>query len=122
MTTKPKDGGPAPEVESVRARDVQPYVWGIWCEVEGIKEPFVNTIMSVKWSDDGERIFFGLETHNFDSRKPEEEIELVPIPPKPHRANYPPFVLGPRPRWDTCDKCGHRSLSARSGEGEGNAD
>lgn len=66
-----------PETELVRAIDVKPNHWSLWCTVGG-SEPFANEIVSRKWSDDGEKIVFMLESHNFLFALPEEELELVP--------------------------------------------
>lgn len=66
-----------PEMCRVKARDVVPYHWALWCSIEDGK-PFANEIVHVSWSDDGERIWFGLETHNAFSAGPDEEVELVP--------------------------------------------
>lgn len=95
-----------PKSTRVRARDVAPYAWGLWSSVEGGK-PFLNEVMGVHWSEDGTEIILGLDSHNFYFAKPDEEIDLVPIPPKTHRADYPPFVLGPPPIKKTCPTCGH---------------
>jgi len=58
------------------AIDVTPYEHGIWCVV-GTGDPFVNTIVSRKWSDDGSKIWFMLDSHNFMSAKPDELVEVV---------------------------------------------
>lgn len=59
-----------------RALDVTPYVHGIWCSVQDGK-PFVNTIVLRKWSEDGEKVVFMLDSHNFLTAGPDEEIEVV---------------------------------------------
>jgi hypothetical protein len=69
-----------PEFEAVRAIDVRPYRWGVWCSIEG-GEPFVNVIESRKWSDDGQGIWFCLGSHNFLSAKPAEKLKLVLVDP-----------------------------------------
>lgn len=61
----------------VRARDVLPYHWGIWCRVGDDPKPFVNTIEGVSWSEDGQHLWFMLGTHNFYKADPDEEVELV---------------------------------------------
>lgn len=66
-----------PEFRKVRAIDVVPYRWALWCSVEG-REPFANQIVHAAWSDDGERIIFGLDSHNSYSAKPYIALELVP--------------------------------------------
>ena len=39
-------------------------------------------IVSRKWSDDGNKIWFMLDTHNFVSAEPDEELEVIPFRPK----------------------------------------
>ena len=73
--TEPKE----PETKKVRAIDVRPYEWGVWCTVGDDKRPFVNRIEHRAWSDDGLSIWFGLETHNSKNAEPDEEIDLVPL-------------------------------------------
>ena len=75
-----------PETKKVRAIDVKPHFWGIWCTVGDCKDPFVNEIVSRKWSDDHKTIWFMLESHNFSEAAPDEEMELVPLDPK--RSGY----------------------------------
>ncbi len=70
--------------QRIKAIDLIPHRWGIWCTIPddsqpgGKSKPFVNEICSRKWSDDGESIWFMLESHNFLNKKPDEEIEVVP--------------------------------------------
>lgn len=66
-----------PEQVQIRARDVKPYHWAVWCTVGDSTRPFANTIVSRKWSEDGEKIWFMLDTHNFDSAGPDEMLWLV---------------------------------------------
>ncbi len=83
-----------PAFEEVRARDVVPYTWGIWCSIEG-SAPFVNEIVAARWSEDGEHIWFMLESHNFEKATPAQAMRLVRLPPNNSRLkDYP---LGPRP-------------------------
>lgn len=67
----------SPELKRVRARDVVPYHWAVWCTV-GDGKPFGNTVEHVSWSEDGEHLWFLLGTHNTYKAKPDEEVELVP--------------------------------------------
>jgi hypothetical protein len=67
----------APEMRKVLARDVVPYEWALWCSIED-GEPFANAIESVKWSDDGQHLWYLLGTHNFYKADPDKELELVP--------------------------------------------
>lgn len=68
-----------PKQVKMRAVDVVPFLYGIWCTIEG-GEPFVNDIVYERWSEDtpGE-IIFGLDSHNSDFRMADEEIEVVPL-------------------------------------------
>lgn len=66
-----------PQFQLVKARDVIPYHWALWCTV-GDSKPFANVIVMARWSEDGKRIVFMLDTHNFDQADPDEELELVP--------------------------------------------
>lgn len=59
-----------------KAIDVTPLEHGIWCSIMDGK-PFVNTIVLRKWTDDGKKIVFMLDSHNFISAEPDEEIEVV---------------------------------------------
>lgn len=68
-----------PESVKIRARDVVPYLYGVWCSVGEFSDPFVNQIVHMKWSEDGEYLYLGLETHNVIKARPEEVLELVPI-------------------------------------------
>ncbi len=67
-----------PKTEKVRALDVKPYRWGIWCSIEG-GEPFANEIVGLRWSEDGRYLWFMLESHNFDRFEPEQILDLVPM-------------------------------------------
>lgn len=71
----------SPNFERIRAVDVQPYRWGQWSSVGG-STPFLNQIVSKRWSENGDRIWFMLDSHNFMSAEPDEVLELVPM--KPH--------------------------------------
>lgn len=68
-----------PAMVKVRAIDVLPYRFGIWCTVGGWPQPFANEIVGSRWSEDGKKIWFMLETHNFQEADPDELMELVPI-------------------------------------------
>lgn len=66
-----------PEQVEVRALDAKPHHWAVWCTVGEGKKPFANTIVARKWSEDGEKIWFMLDTHNFMSAHPDEMLSLV---------------------------------------------
>jgi hypothetical protein len=67
-----------PPTTTIKAIDVKPHYWAQWCTIEGYPEPFANTIVSVKWSEDGQHLWFMLDTHNFLKASPDEELELIP--------------------------------------------
>ena len=67
-----------PDLVLKRAIDVTPHYHGIWCTVGG-GEPFVNEIVSRKWSEDGNDIWFMLDTHNFARHQPHEQIRVVEL-------------------------------------------
>jgi hypothetical protein len=69
-----------PETKPIRAIDVIPYRWGVWCQIENGK-PFTNVIEHLSWSDDGQHIWFALGTHNFHKAEPYEMLDLVPCEP-----------------------------------------
>jgi len=97
-----------PKLEKVRAIDVVPYRWALWCTVGGSK-PFANDIVHMRWSDDGRRIHFGLDSHNFYSAAPDDELELVPVEPSDYGresgARMHAEFLAERPV--VCATCGH---------------
>lgn len=68
----------APEMKKVRARDVVPYEWAVYCTMGDDPKPFANAIELVKWSEDGQHLWFLLGTHNTYKAAPDEEVELVP--------------------------------------------
>ena len=82
-----------PEQKLVRAIDVKPHRWAIWCTVEGDPKPFANEIELRSWSEDGKRIVFMLGTHNFLSAEPEDLILLVPLDEEKKAAVYGPSFL-----------------------------
>ncbi len=65
-----------PEQVDVRGIDVIPYEYAIWCTVGG-GEPFANVVERRSWSDDGQRIWLMLGTHNFYDCKPDEMVRVV---------------------------------------------
>lgn len=64
-----------PQVKK-RAIDVTPCYHSIWCSVAG-GAPFANPIVLRRWSDDGSKITFMLDSHNFLSAYPDEEIDVI---------------------------------------------
>ena len=95
---------------TLRARDVKPYHYGVWSSIGGGK-PFSNTICSIKWSDDGEHLWFMLESHNFYKVAPDEEIEVVPERgpySQRTRDRYAEWVLPPPPTPKRATRYDHR--------------
>lgn len=91
-----RHGKPPPVAAPVkiRARDVRPYHFAIWCSVGGGK-PHANTIALVKWSETWQQIVFCLESLNFDFRDPDEIVELIPVVPSAFAAER----YGPDSGW-----------------------
>ena len=111
--------GTTPASVRVKARDVKPYLYGLWCSIAG-GPPFSNTICSVQWSRDGEHLFFGLDSHNFYKAHPDEEIELIPEPAEQverRQDKISKWVLPPRPD-PGCSVCGHSRPSPNPLEAE----
>lgn len=68
----------SPKLEKVKAIDVKPYHFALWCSIEDGR-PFANEICFRKWADDGEKIVFMLESHNFYSADPDAEMEVIAL-------------------------------------------
>jgi len=77
-----------PEVGEVRAIDIVPYEHAIYCTVAD-SEPFSNPIVHRHWSEDGESIWFMLESHNFLSAKPDAMVKNVVSRPIAYRPQDP---------------------------------
>ena len=88
-----------PEFVKIIARDVVPYRYGVWSSVAG-DEPFANQIVHMKWSEDGEHLWFGLESHNTVKARPDEVLELVEMSPLGSytKKKADEWVLPPRPK------------------------
>lgn len=99
-----------PEQVEVRAIDIHPYEAAIWCTIAD-SEPFANTIEHRGWSEDGERIWFMLGSHNFYDAKPDDMVSVVLCtpayaPPRPFSEQYDNEVfLAARPK--PKHKCPH---------------
>lgn len=63
-----------------RAIDVTPLVHAVWCQIEN-GEPFANPIVLRRWSEDGTRIVFMLDSHNFMFSDADGEIEVIETEP-----------------------------------------
>ena len=68
-----------PKEVKVRAGDVKPYRWALWCQVEGgPSKPFANEIFTRAWDGAG-KIWFGLDSHNgYGPFDPDEVLSLIP--------------------------------------------
>ena len=86
-----------PESVTLKARDLKPYHYGLWSSIEGGK-PFSNTICSIRWSEDGEHLWFMLESHNFYKVAPDEDIEVIPERSPYSQDRYAEWVLPPPPK------------------------
>jgi len=67
-----------PKQVTIKAIDVRPYRYAIWCTV-GRSTPFANEIVSVTWSEDGEYLWFMLDSHNFHKVSPDDTISVVKV-------------------------------------------
>jgi hypothetical protein len=65
-----------PPSEQVKAIDVLPFHWALWCSIADGK-PFANDIVAVRWTEDDQRLRFMLDTHNFIFALPDEEMTLI---------------------------------------------
>lgn len=65
----------------VQARDIRPYLWAYPCFVptgNGSKLKLIlNPIVARRWTEDGLKIQFMLESHNFITHEPEMLIRVV---------------------------------------------
>ena len=111
-----------PESVTVKARDIKPYHYGVWSvtrdEAGRESAPFSNTIVHIRWSDDGKHLWFGLDTHNAMKVEPDEEVEVIPER-DPHtqrtRDRYASWVLPPPPRAKRATRYDHRYQWSASG-------
>ena len=93
-----------PSMEKIRAADVGSFRWGLWCSIADGK-PFTNPIVSARWSEDGESIWFMLDSHNFYNAKPDDVLELVRL--GDFYAGYKTRTAGPKPTpIPKCPSCG----------------
>ena len=87
-----------PTFVTMKARDLKPYHYGLWSSMEGGR-PFSNTICVIRWSEDAEHLWLGLESHNSYKAKPDDEIEVVVEAGlySKTRERYAEWVLPPPP-------------------------
>lgn len=74
---------PTPNTVTLKARDLKPYHYGVWCSVRDPEtgnesKPFCNTIVYIRWNGDGKYLWLGLETHNTIKVAPDEDVEVIP--------------------------------------------
>lgn len=99
---------PDPDEIELRALDIVPYRFGIWCTVAG-SLPFVNPIVHRSWSEDGEYLWFMLDSHNFHKAKPDDMVKVVPLDCRhdhfdPKQSDNDAFLAArPKPK----HKCAH---------------
>lgn len=67
------------EFVKVKAIDILPNHYALWCSVGG--DPFPNDIGERQWSDDGEFIYFILESLNTLRLRPDQEASLIKLNP-----------------------------------------
>ena len=60
-----------------KAMDIVPNHYAIWCTIGDSDTPVLNPIVSRRWSEDGKKITFMLDSHNFMFKLPDEEVDVV---------------------------------------------
>lgn len=115
-----------PAIIQKRAIDVTPINHAIWCTVGG-SDPFNNHIVNRRWSEDGSKIWFMLDSHNFISALPDELMEVVECRPLYHEALFndclardaQEMAVRPTPP-NKCDECGQTVPVPRGAKPMGN--
>jgi hypothetical protein len=105
-----------PSTVMVRARDIKPYHYAVWCRFENGK-PFCNAICSARWSEDGKKLWFMLESHNFFDAEPDEMVEVVEMKGKHFdylRVKYADWVLPDPPGKPTYEELEKKLASVES--------
>lgn len=98
--TEPATEPESPPTVAVRARDIKPYHYALWCAIEDGR-PFPNEIVGVKWSEDGAKVVLWLDSHNVYFVGPDEVLDLIeatPLSAGTLRAKHADFVLGDPPK------------------------
>lgn len=109
-----------PECVQIRAVDVRPYHYGVWCTVGG-GELHTNPIVAMKWSEDGTQIVFMLDSHNFMFEDPNTVLELVPLEPSAYaKEKYGAWHI--EPQIERCalgppEDCADRQAGGGGGRG-----
>lgn len=104
---------------SLPAIEVIPYHYSLRCIFTGNKERVVSVeIVGRHWSEDGEKIWFMLDSHNFYSAAPEEAMRVVPYRPSYHRPEDRERIvredaekMARRPFIKICHHCGAKSTT-----------
>lgn len=105
-----------PKTTMVRARDIKPYHYALWCRIQDGK-PFCNDICGVRWSEDGKKLWFMLESHNFFDAEPDEMVEVVEVKSKHSeylRAKYADWALPDPPSKPTYEELEKKLASTES--------
>jgi len=85
-----------PTTHRILARNIRPYHWAVWSSTGG--EPFANTVCLVKWAEDGMRLVFMLDSHNFIFISPDDYIDVVTSGESEHMLEkYKDWVLPAQP-------------------------
>ncbi len=61
----------------IKAIDITPYFYSMPCELPG-DQFILNEMCCRRWSDNGDKIWWLLDTHNTFSAKPNDLVEVVP--------------------------------------------
>lgn len=62
----------------MRAIDIKPNRWALLCTFRGSDRVIENPIGPRRWSEDGESIWFMLDSHNTFNARPDELVSVVP--------------------------------------------
>lgn len=70
----------------MKAINIIPYHYAQRCSFDDGETSFMNEVVGRRWSEDGTgKIWFMLESHNFFSAFPDEEVEFI----EPYEGGYP---------------------------------
>lgn len=64
------------DIIKIKAIDIIPYKHALRCIINDAG-PFDNTIIIKRWSSDGSKINFMLDSHNFFSAKPDDLVDFI---------------------------------------------
>ena len=101
-----------PRTDSIFAIDVVPYRWGVYCG-EAEARPHVDTIVHMRWSDDGSKIVFATADGVTLTASPNALLQLVAVPVAPlpfeveFRVRHELWMMQHRPQSTApCPTCG----------------